>query len=465
MRVADGVLAVLVALSIALSAALWWQQPQFHDLPAAVAPGAPRAPARDPALLTRPTLLLHFPDDRHTAISPTQPHYDYAWDAVTAALRTVRFERLADAPVPSAEELAARRQDWAVEFTLSGSVPIHEWLETWGLRRSAASGDGPGVTRVLLSLQEPASAVVWTGGGPRLVRTVTSATLRDRLHMLGTISGPTPWRPLADDAGDVRIADGIFVPDVTSLPAFASPTPDDSDPGDVAARFFLDLSVVRTITEHDDALLFTDGQSGLRVYPWGGVEYQRAQSRMPAAEGASLLAALERTAQYVQDRDEWPREAYVASGTRFGGQRTLRFGQRLGGWPVFAATPALEVLLDGTSIVRYSRNASPVAVTRGHIQIVPPEQAIAAVAEVAAWRSVTAVELGYVRPGAASPAQERAPDAPLPEEELGEMPPDDASAAPAAPTAYTPVWRITLTGGLQVLVDAVTGQQIGGVAP
>lgn len=490
MRAADGVLAFLVALSIALSAALWTQQPQFRELPTAVTPPAARSPARDPASFTRPVLLLHFPGDRHIAISPTQPHYDYAWEAVATALRTVRFERLADAPVPSAEELAARRQDLAVEFTLSGSVPIHEWMETWGHRRSAASGDGPGVTRVLLSLQEPTAAVVWTGSGPRLVRTVTSATLRDRLGMLGTITAPTPWRSLPDQVGDVRVADGIYVPDVTSLPAFTAPPPDRAarDPGQTAARFFLDLSVVRTITEHDDALLFTDGQSGLRVYPWGGVEYQRAHGRMPSAEGVSLRTALERTAQYVQGRDEWPREAYVASASRSAGQRTLRFGQRLGGWPVFAPTPALEVMLDGTTVVRYSRNAVPVGAARGDIRIVSPEQAIAAAAEVAAWRSVTAVELGYVRPDTARP--EPAPDDMLPADPLADGPPlaepprDDPAMYPlganppasewpgadlpndsaAAPSMYIPVWRLTLTGGLQVFVDAVTGQLAGGGA-
>lgn len=433
-RAWDGVLALLVAASIGLSAALWRQQPQFREIaPDVTSSQTRRPPVGDPPVLTRPQLLLHFPDDRHTALSPWQPRYDYAWDGVVAALRGVRFERVADAPIPTAQEVRERRQDLAVEFTVSGTAPIDEWLATWGISRDAAEGDSPGVTRVLLSLQEPASAIVWTASGPRLLRTATSATLRDRLHTLSLAHSQTPWRQLPETVAGVRVSDGIYVPTVKSLPAFSVPAGGAGDPGDVAGAFFLDLSVVRTIAEHDEALLFTDGQAGLRVYPWGGVEYQRAQVQVTGHEPLSVAAALDRVYQYAAERDRWPREAYFAGTSRMSGQRTVRFGQRLSGWPVFASTPALEATLDGTTVVRYSRGAYPVVPLGTLIPIVPPEKAISAIAGDSGWRSVTAVELGYRRPSAAVEG-----------------------------AVYDPVWRITLTGGVQYLVDAVNADGPGG---
>lgn len=437
MRSWDGVLAILVALSIGLSAALWWQQPHFPEVPLEHGKSPSRSPVEATPPLTRPSLLIHFPDDRHVALSPGQSRYDYAWDGVVAALRSVRFERVTDAPVPSAAELSERRADWAVEFTLSGTAPIDDWLATWGLTRSATGHDSPGVTRVLLSLREPASAIVWTAGGARVLRTVTSANLRDRLHTLALLHEETPWRQLPATVADVRVAPGIYVPDVRSLPTFAVAPDRPPDPGIVADKFFLDLSVVRTITEHDAALLFTDGQTGLRVYPWGGIEFQRAPVPAAGLEPLPMSAAIDRVYQYARERDRWPRGLYVSGTGRSLGQRTVRFGQRLEGWPVFASAPALEATLDGTTIIRYSRTTFSVRPLGYQTVIVPPEEAIEAIADRAGWRSVTAVELGYVRP--------------VPRPTV----PDDVDV-------YEPVWRITLTGGVQYLVTATTGELTGG---
>lgn len=433
MRLWDGVLAVLVIISLVLSAALWWQQPQFREIGGEVAATSGRQEERERPVLTLPPLLLHFPEDRHLALSPGQPYYNYAWEGVTAALRSVRFERVKDAPLASAEELRQRRQGLAVEFTLSGTAAIHEWLATWGLDRGTTPADSPGVTRVLLSLQEPVSAIVWTSEGPRVVPTVTSATLRDRLQTLAQARSLTAWRPMPDEVAGVRVGEGIYVPDVRTLPAFTVPAGRTSRAGQVADAFFLDLSVVRTITEHDEALLFTDGQTGLRVYPWGGVEYQRAQALTTGQEPLSVAAAADRVFQFARERDMWPREAYVTSTGRTSGQRTVRFGQRLAGWPVFASTPALEATLDGGTIVRYSRSAHPAVPTGSHVPIITPEQAVSAISAHAGWRSVSAIELGYRRPTGVSGGK-----------------------------AYDPVWRITLTGGVQYLVDATSGLLPGG---
>lgn len=483
MRFLDGILAALVALSLTLSAALWWQQPEFRVIQHQPAPADSRPQPIQPIqpnAVTRPALLLHFPDDRHVALSPGQPGYNYVWQGVESALRSLRFDRLSDHIAPASEELALRRQDWAIEFTLSGTLTLGDWLASWGLDGPPGVGEGPGVTRILISLQEPAAAIVWTASGPTVLRAVTSAHLRDVLQTMSLTRHSADWRLLPELIEGVRLADDIYVPDITALPTYTvRPDVPTRSTSHVAGAFFLDLSVVRTITEHDNAVLFTDGQAGLRIYPWGGIEYQRAQAEAHLQESPpALLPSLERAYQYAQARDMWPREAYLASSSRATGHRTLRFAQRLGGWPVFAATPALEISFDGNGVVRYGRSAFPVRTVGQTAAIVPPERAVAAIADIIGWRRVTGVELGYYRP--APPQAEIQPGSMPP----GTTPPDtpdrvqpDAGPNPDDPTdhhpppdpdadrRYQPVWRLTVTGGLQHFVDATTGRLLGGDAP
>ncbi len=78
----------------------------------------------------------------------------------------------------------------------------------------------------------------------------------------------------------------------------------------VAKKFFLDLSLVRQIKERDEAIIFTDGQKGLRISSQGMVEYTAPLQRA-AGKRLSYREALEIGAEYVSLYVELPDEVQL----------------------------------------------------------------------------------------------------------------------------------------------------------
>ena len=99
----------------------------------------------------------------------------------------------------------------------------------------------------LLSSLEAPEAVEKAGGLP-----VVSPALPE-----GWEAGPRLWVPKV--AAVPRLATGFVPP-----PGYGQA---------LVGRFFADPGVVRRIEERDGATIFTDGRSGLRVYPSGALEY------------------------------------------------------------------------------------------------------------------------------------------------------------------------------------------------
>ena len=87
-------------------------------------------------------------------------------------------------------------------------------------------------------------------------------------------------------------------------------TPEELDINKLLRSIFLNLALVRRIEEQEGAVIYTDGQRGLRLFDHGEVEFSAPKSE-PGLEEMALLPALRRTAQYLQLMGGWPEHLFV----------------------------------------------------------------------------------------------------------------------------------------------------------
>ncbi len=74
--------------------------------------------------------------------------------------------------------------------------------------------------------------------------------------------------------------------------------------------FFIDTSMARRIEERDDAVYFTDGERGLRIYPSGRVEYTAPRLEHILSR-VSYYSALQKGAENLSLYGGWSHEAFL----------------------------------------------------------------------------------------------------------------------------------------------------------
>lgn len=163
--------------------------------------------------------------------------------------------------------------------------------------------------------------------------------------------------------------------------------------------FFIDLTVLRQIEERDGAVIYTDGRRGLRVYPYGMIEYTappQPVSPAPASpQGPTALSdALALSFEFVDLHGGWLPNCLLwdfgeeaSGGTQAGSAAGLamRFSAAVGTMPVFLghnAEPLIEVVVSRGGVSWYKRCVpSPGAEPRGRMETLRASNALRALFE------------------------------------------------------------------------------------
>lgn len=122
-----------------------------------------------------------------------------------------------------------------------------------------------------------------------------------------TAAAPEIWNgiPVTEDAE-------IIVPQHPPSLAPRATVRETMDTDKLLRSIFVNTALVRRIEERDGAVIYTDGQRGLRVFDYGELEYT-APNGGPGSEKMELVTGLRRTAQYLQLMGGWPEHLYLSS--------------------------------------------------------------------------------------------------------------------------------------------------------
>lgn len=224
---------------------------------------------------------------------------------------------------------------------------------------------------------------------------------------------PADWEPLVTD-GDNQI---LIPVDLPRLAPF-SIKPEVLDTEKLLRSIFVNQAMVRRIEERDGAVIYTDGQRGLRLFPSGQIGYTSPKSE-PGRETMELAQALRRAAQYLQFMGGWPDHLWIDP---FSAAENLPGNNRQGqaemislisvqkGMRLLTAEPTVKLLFSDRGVIDYQRQIvlldSPLGAKRA---LIDPRQAALSVAEYLKTDGVTVRLIQvypayYVGQGTAQPA-------------------------------------------------------------
>ncbi len=342
-RLANGALALLVALSLGLNYQLW-----LVDLPRPPADpgyGPPALAVEPPAEAFWPRdIFLHLGTGAHARVSDSDPVFQQLWRATLAVVAALDRDQLALlARAPAAELLAphiARTPGWGAVFDVA--LPLDWWWEMWSqepdiprLELTSAPREGfpqarPGpdpqavhyrvaralvpVDRVQVFFAEDDVLEVFLGDGNRWLVARAALTADDGLELLDWPARlrqearnlPT-YRGVPPTWLEAHICSTVLVPE---LEVFRSPflyirpgrRPDEAAIG----SFFLDAHAVSEI-RLNGVVGYTDGRHAVRVYPSGALSFF---SGLTPSEGASApwgwAGAIREAAWHIDHHGGWP---------------------------------------------------------------------------------------------------------------------------------------------------------------
>ncbi len=248
--------------------------------------------------------------------APFQQDYMLLWEAFTQLLNRVETVSLAPG---SQEEVQARMEERKEPYLeISFTAPFDAELFFPSRVRITEPQELPLIQNVYLFWGEEPQAFFRTSQGNlfQVSWNINFSSLFNQLKQLAEEGEPDHF-VLSELGGTAPfslekqlILEEVLVPkQVPSLPDFSfSREPVEKEA--LARAFFVDLSLVRQIKERDEAIIFTDGQKGLRISSQGMIEYTAPLQR-DAGKRLSYREALDIGADYVNLYVELPEEIHL----------------------------------------------------------------------------------------------------------------------------------------------------------
>ena len=193
----------------------------------------------------------------------------------------------------------------------------------------------------------------------------------------------------AQDLATLRLSDNeVLLPLVTPKLSVYAVEPETVDIEKLQRSIFVNPPLVRRIEERDGAVIYTDGQRGLRQFAHGELEFTAPENET-GTRLFELTEALRQTAQYLQFMGGWPDFIYVdtihVSETPTRTKRQwenfeLYFLSAQHGAPVVSATPPLSLRFTDRGVFYYNRQLKILGNRMGIAKsLVPARTAVRAV--------------------------------------------------------------------------------------
>lgn len=309
---------------------------------------------------------------------PWTPGYALAWESLR--------QLLSKPPETSPER--QEKPDPGENGQLLVRFPLPVTPEVWG---AAPQADLPAITAIAWLAADPGA--VWYHGERGDWLRVRAKNLRITQDDLRNIfEGAPAFRPaeLKEwEALGLEPEGEILLPEKVPVLAPRYVLREELDFEKLLRSIFPNLSLVRRIEEREGAVIYTDGQKGLRLFDYGEVEFSAPKSE-PGQERMTFLTAMRRTAQYLQLMGGWPEHLFVsqfaAEGSIVPRDRgelyTVTFISAQHGIPLLQQAAPVRLRFSDRGVITYNRQIRVLGSNAGKARaLVSPLTAAAALAE------------------------------------------------------------------------------------
>ncbi|HWI63863.1 MAG TPA: hypothetical protein VNT75_18670 [Symbiobacteriaceae bacterium] len=383
----NGLLAVLVVLSIVLSYRVWFPSDQgalWQTKEAQVQSSPPPADLVATPKLHRPERIYVHKAEGMMALLPAGS--DAYEDVLEGVDRVLTGLQPMTGLVPPEEEVD--RNGDAITLVLPIPLMLDQWAQLWKWQAGGLTNFSLKVDRLTIYLAK--TPMIYFSGATGPVYRVGPLAPVDQKLLQGLVAAVEPsrfqkYRPLVWKETTAKVAAGLVVPDVTDMPE-GTLTLKRPDPVVEQARYFPDLSVVRHI-EEKDAISYTDGQRWLRLTAGGQTEFATVAQGAPPDMKQSLGAA----DPWVLTHGGWLQDLVLTDWVQQPVRSSLVFNLRLdgGAYPVESAGPSdstpgamrLELTINRDQVVTVTQFRRYPEFTlqfgrRGRIPVMAPEKAL-----------------------------------------------------------------------------------------
>ncbi|MCG0276178.1 MAG: two-component system activity regulator YycH [Thermosediminibacteraceae bacterium] len=387
-------LIVVVSTSLFLSHIAWWR---LYDNIDAIEAETTVLKTVDLASVIAPgRAVLHFGQDIHSVVYPYSPLYGKIWEFVKNILSEGEFTGVKNPINPE-----SFRQKKGLELFFSTPLPVDFLTKVFNMREGQQAIPHDRLAGSIIIVEDNGLSVFLKGTGNEfysLKNKEDSSELRQLLEQV-VAENPRLYTYLPPAKINVRFEEGIYVPvsdDENDLFIFTFKREKKLGQSGIA-KFFPDFSITRRIEEKDGAVIYTDGNRGLRIYPDGALEYSRpvpSDSKLKL----SFYEALSLAVNFINTHGGWPGEAYLSSYKTSKAQGTVytfNFGVRVRGLPLLGQN-YITVTVEGNQVSRYYRKIVREDRILEKIQPISPIQALDAAIATGNLKEVKSLDLAYV---------------------------------------------------------------------
>lgn len=382
----SAVLALLVVLSLVLSFGLWWSAAgplKGEELWKQETPSLPPLP--DWSRVVVPTrLLVHASGDRHLLFSMGSDGYREIWEG--GCLRTGLLDGVGPPVTQPLRDAEVRALEGGMLLEARFATPLPGSLVARAYRLRGDVGDSVEALVFTperwpyIAIRRAGQLYPLEGAAERDFRLL--AQIVSRLASSGVMA-PQGAIPLISPAlpEGWEASPGLWVPKAATVPRLvAGFVPPPGYGHTLVGQFFADPTVVRRIEERDGATIFTDGRSGLRVYPSGALEYNTPRPP-PARGGIGAEAALSVALSFLATHGGIPADMLLWGCwpvREEGGQAwALGMGLAAHGLVVLAPGGAVSLAVGDQGLYGYRAAAwLPWQETAGSHRIMPAQEAL-----------------------------------------------------------------------------------------
>lgn len=187
-------------------------------------------------------------------------------------------------------------------------------------------------------------------------------------------------------------AQGILVPREVPVMNRYTLAPEPLDYDKLLHSMFVNMATVRRIEERNGARIYTDGQRGLQIFPYGELEYTIPENEM-GTRPLTIIELLKDTAQYLHLLGGWSDHLYLKSiktnrqafeNSRYFYTHEIAFQTVQKGFTLVGSAP-ISIVCSEKGIVSYNRQVYLLATPVGEaMPLISPEEAVAAAGDW--WR-------------------------------------------------------------------------------
>jgi regulatory protein YycH of two-component signal transduction system YycFG len=303
------VLTGLVFLSMFLTYKLWFEIPSPGNV-AVHPPGEGDYPPKIQLVgaLSPDRIVVHFRPDKHTVLNSSQELYSQTWLYVQNLFKNITAAKRSELIEVEENQWFRAVRSSSIEIIFNFGFSMNFWAQ---ILNDNTQWEGVDIKPIRVLISPKAKSMLFKDAEDRIyalrldngvIKKVEQLILnveRLDLPIYVTFAPQTQF--------DILIQPGIYVPAEQPRIPEVLLKGDRVEPSEFAALFFENMSIVRKIEEKDGALIYTDGQKGLRLYSDGTVEYSSAITGDEFVE-QNLVRAFKLSGKFLKQHNGWAKE-------------------------------------------------------------------------------------------------------------------------------------------------------------